>query len=227
MLIDHPSGIESDQHHFSHWLLVTNLLYPGFATMEPHLRLTFHLRIKMMNPGFVNSDHMRKSGTWEIYAKLSEHTEQCHSISSAKRKWGTHIEQTHFIRSSFIKMLWIDILRMCMLSASIQMDEWQPFSITADTVLMLTSITTVLSLPPICSISPDSLLCANILCHLRTVESCTVWFWKASFNRAILSTFDFFNSMQNFTVMFFGQKFIFLFMKLHAVWKQTLFTRAR
>ncbi len=43
--------------------------------------------------------------------------------------------------------------------------------ITADTVLVLTSITTVLSLLPTCSISANSLASVNALYHLRIVET--------------------------------------------------------
>ncbi len=40
----------------------------------------------------------------------------------------------------------------------------------------------------------------NALCYLLMVESRKVSFWKGFFNRGIVSTFNFFNLMQNFTV---------------------------
>ncbi len=103
ILIDHASAIkEGDQHYFAHWLLLMNLFCPGFATMEPHLWLAFHFRIIIMNPGFINSDEMReKARILGIHAKISKHTEWWRSISLAHRKWGTRIEQMHFIPSSF------------------------------------------------------------------------------------------------------------------------------
>ncbi len=106
----------------------------------------------------------------EIHVKFSEHTKRQSSISSC-------IEQTHLISGSLVKMHWIAILGMCRSSASFQMDEWQSSSITADTVLMMTSITTVLSLLPKYPISADS-ASANALCHLWMVESCKVHFRK-------------------------------------------------
>ncbi len=51
------------------------------------------------------------------------------------------------------------------------------------------------NLPPRCSISAGSKPSLNALCYLLMVESCKISFWKASFNRAIISTFDFFNLM--------------------------------
>ncbi len=83
MLIDHPSAIkEGDQHHFVHRLWLTNLFGLGLATMEPCLWLTFHFRTVMMNPGFINNDDTRKSGSWEIHARFSEQTERWCSISA-------------------------------------------------------------------------------------------------------------------------------------------------
>ncbi len=147
----------------------------------------------MMNPRFVDSDDTRKSEFWELRARFSKHTEQQCSISSAWKNWGTHIKQTHFFPSSFVKTCWIDILRMCRSSVSFRMGEWQSSSITTDIELMLTSVMTVLGLPPTCSISTDSLLSINALCHLQMVKSCQVSFWETSFNRLIISTFDFLN----------------------------------
>ncbi len=103
----------------------------------------------------------------------------------------SHWTKTHFISSSFVKMRWIPILKMCRSSANFWMDEWQYSSITADTALMLTYITTVLSLPPICSISVDSLSSVITLFYLRVVEWSKISFWKASFDKIIVSIFDF------------------------------------
>ncbi len=49
--------------------------------------------------------------------------------------------------------------------------------------------------------SADSLPSIDALCHLQMVESWKVSYWKASFNRAIIFSFDFFNHTQNFTVL--------------------------
>ncbi len=45
--------------------------------------------------------------------------------------------------------------QMCRSSASFRIDEWQSFSIITDTVLMWTSVTTVLGVPPTYSNSAD------------------------------------------------------------------------
>ncbi len=124
--MDHPSIIEeSSHHHFTHWLLMTNLFHPGFATVKPCLWLTLHFRIIMMNPGFINSDDMReKAWILGVCVIFSEHTEQWWSISLAQRKRGTHIEQISFIPMSFVKMRWIGILRcVSHLPAFKQMDD--------------------------------------------------------------------------------------------------------
>ncbi len=61
MLIGHPSAIkEGNLHHFAHWLLLTNLFCPRYATIESCLWLMFHFRIVMMNPGFISSDDTRE-----------------------------------------------------------------------------------------------------------------------------------------------------------------------
>ncbi len=135
-----------------------------YSLTSSSLSSTLHLTSSflMMDPGFINCDDTRKSGSLEIHTKFSEHIKWWYSISSAWRKWGTYVEQTCFISSTFVKMHQIDILEMCRSSASFRMDEWQSFSITADTVLMLTSVATDLSLPLTCSISADFLLSANV-----------------------------------------------------------------
>ncbi len=60
ILIDHSSAIEKGNHHFTHWLWLTNLFCSEFIYTEPHLWLTFCFRMVMINPGFVNSDDMRR-----------------------------------------------------------------------------------------------------------------------------------------------------------------------
>ncbi len=146
----------------------------------------------MINPGF-NSDATREK-VWILgdSHQIFWTTEWRRYFSYALRKWGTYIEQMRFIAYFFVKMCGIDILWMCRLSASFQMDEWPSSLTTTDTVLISTSIMTVLILSPIWSISADSLQSVNALCHLRMIESCEISFWEASFNGAIVSTFTFF-----------------------------------
>ncbi len=57
---------------------------------------------------------------------------------------------------------------------------------------MLTTVITVLGLPPTCSISANSLPSVNALRHLQMADSCKVSFWKASFNRVTVPTLIFF-----------------------------------
>ncbi len=63
-----------------------------------------------------------------------------------------------------------DVWVICQLSNCV----WWSSSITTDTVLMLTSIITVFSLLPTCSLAADSLPSVNALCRLRKVKSCKV-----------------------------------------------------
>ncbi len=175
MLIDHPSAIkEGDQPHFANWLLLMNFFHPEFATIKPCLWLAFYFRIVIMNPRFVNSDNTRENLDTGRFTPDFLNTEQWSFISLAGRNWGTHIEQTHFIPNSFVKMHRIDILVMCRLSNTFWIDVWGSSKTTTNTVLMLTSVTTVLSRPPLYLISADSLPSVNALCHLRLVVSCKV-----------------------------------------------------
>ncbi len=139
MLIDYPLEIEEgNEHHFDCRLLLTNLFHLGFATMEPHLWLKFCFRIIRINPGWLTFCfgiklinpirqqwwYERKSGSWEIRARFSKHTERQRSISSAWTTWGNHIEQVCFIPNLLVKMCWIDIFGLCRLSAMFWMNEW-------------------------------------------------------------------------------------------------------
>ncbi len=119
------------------------------ATIEPCLSLIFCFMTVMMNPGFISSDNTRKKA-WILgdlcHIFQTHWTTTLHFFSLEKMR--NHVEQMRFIPSSFVKMRRINILRMCRSSASFWMDEWQSYSITDNTVLMLTSVMTVLSIPP-------------------------------------------------------------------------------
>ncbi len=104
---------------------------------------------------------------------------------------------THFKPSSCVKILRIDSRGICRALARAWMVRCQSSSITAATVLMLVTITTVYSAPSCGLNSADSHPCTKALCLRRIVESRYVSFPNASVNNVIVSLGLFFTFTQN------------------------------
>ncbi len=169
----------------------------------------------------------KKSGSWEIRAKFSEYTEQWCCTSSTRREWGTHIEQTCSIPSSSVKMCLINIFRMCRSSASLKWMNDVLFNHHWHGVDVNIRYNSFQSPTYMLNLNQHSAIYKCWLWHLWMVESCNISFWKASFKRAIGSTFDFFNLTQNFTEWHCSVKTsIFLFTQQRTVWKHALFPHA-